>query len=414
MPSYLLKKFMTILSKIKKKPVSDAPGSVPTDTNDKERWSRPEQGEDREGVWINGHGRVFVSNKEIAKGSNGTIVFEGLYEGRRVAVKRVLQSYYFTADKEIDLLTHSDRNSNIVRLYSVVRDQHFIYLLLERCFCNLAELIQKHSQLTDYDAAVFTNRRPNQQKFELWRNGSPSTVLENLMSSGWQAPEQLLHGRQTKAIDIFSLGCVLYFCMTKGRHPFGKPLERDLNISHGKFDLCLVDHIPEAVDLLSRMLAHDLTMRPTAQEVLLHPLLWTGEWRLKFLQETSDRIVSAHKKSNLVVAIEGIHLSAPHKRWDKNMDDAFVSNLKSGPRRYNFRRICDLIRVIRNFSTHYNQLPKHIQELLGPIPSGFYSYFASRFPNLLLEVYKIVYQYCREEVWYKNFVESMKKTNDRS
>ncbi|ERM96473.1 hypothetical protein AMTR_s00001p00257570 [Amborella trichopoda] len=233
-------------------------------------------------------------------------------------------------------------------------------------------------------------------------------------SSGWQAPEQLLHGRQTKAIDIFSLGCVLYFCMTKGRHPFGKPLERDLNISHGKFDLCLVDHIPEAVDLLSRMLAHDLTMRPTAQEVLLHPLLWTGEWRLKFLQETSDRIVSAHKKSNLVVAIEGIHLSAPHKRWDKNMDDAFVSNLKSGPRRYNFRRICDLIRVIRNFSTHYNQLPKHIQELLGPIPSGFYSYFASRFPNLLLEVYKIVYQYCREEVWYKNFVESMKKTNDRS
>ncbi|ERM96472.1 hypothetical protein AMTR_s00001p00257310 [Amborella trichopoda] len=185
MPSYLLKKFMTILSKIKKKPVSDAPGSVPTDTNDKERWSRPEQGEDREGVWINGHGRVFVSNKEIAKGSNGTIVFEGLYEGRRVAVKRVLQSYYFTADKEIDLLTHSDRNSNIVRLYSVVRDQHFIYLLLERCFCNLAELIQKHSQLTDYDAAVFTNRRPNQQKFELWRNGSPSTVLENLMRSNF-------------------------------------------------------------------------------------------------------------------------------------------------------------------------------------------------------------------------------------
>ncbi|KAK4858391.1 hypothetical protein QYF36_023159 [Acer negundo] len=35
-------------------------------------------------------------------------------------------------------------------------------------------------------------------------------------SSGWQAPEQLLHGCQTRAVDLFSLGCVMYFCITGG------------------------------------------------------------------------------------------------------------------------------------------------------------------------------------------------------
>lgn len=82
--------------------------------------------------------------------------------------------------------------------------------------------------------------------------------LENLTagcgSSGWQAPEQLLHGRQTRAIDLFSLGCVLFFCLTGGRHPFGDRFERDVNIVRNQMDLFLVEGIPEAVDLISRLL----------------------------------------------------------------------------------------------------------------------------------------------------------------
>ena len=73
-------------------------------------------------------------------------------------------------------------------------------------------------------------------------------------SSGWQAPEQLLHGRQTRAVDMFSLGCVLFYCITGGRHPFGDRLERDINIVKNNADLFLVEYIPEAVDLFSRLL----------------------------------------------------------------------------------------------------------------------------------------------------------------
>lgn len=73
-------------------------------------------------------------------------------------------------------------------------------------------------------------------------------------SSGWQAPEQLLHERQTRAVDLFSLGCVLFFCITGGRHPFGDSLERDVNIVNNKMNLLLVDNIPEVVDLICRLL----------------------------------------------------------------------------------------------------------------------------------------------------------------
>lgn len=73
-------------------------------------------------------------------------------------------------------------------------------------------------------------------------------------SSGWQAPEQLVRGRQTRAVDIFSLGCVLFFCVTGGKHPFGERIERDINILKNKMDLFLVEFIPEAKDLISCLL----------------------------------------------------------------------------------------------------------------------------------------------------------------
>lgn len=60
---------------------------------------------------------------------------------------------------------------------------------------------------------------------------------------------------------MFSLGCVLFFCITGGKHPFGDRLERDINIVKNQMDIFLVEHIPEAVDLISRLLNPDPELR---------------------------------------------------------------------------------------------------------------------------------------------------------
>ena len=52
-------------------------------------------------------------------------------------------------------------------------------------------------------------------------------------SAGWRAPEQLRGGRQTVAVDLFALGCLLFYVATGGRHPFGESSDfgdRDANI----------------------------------------------------------------------------------------------------------------------------------------------------------------------------------------
>ncbi|GMI86300.1 ARABIDOPSIS THALIANA INOSITOL REQUIRING 1-2, INOSITOL REQUIRING 1-2 [Hibiscus trionum] len=425
-------------------------------------------------------GKLIVSSTEIAKGSNGTIVLEGFYEGRAVAVKRLVQAHHDVAFKEIQNLIASDQHPNIVRWYGVEYDQDFVYLALERCTCSVDDLIQIYAD---------TSRNPDlskdpatramiehtihldlvkgvMQDLNMWKaNGHPSHLFLKLMrdmvsglahlhdlgiihrdikpqnvliikektvcaklsdmgiskllledrsslghhatgcgSSGWQAPEQLLHGRQTRAVDLFSLGCVLFFCITRGRHPFGNHLERDINVVNNQVNLFLVEHIPEAVDLISRLLNPEPEMRPNALEVLRHPLFWSCEMKLSFLQDTSDRVELEDRMadSDILRALESIAPMALGGKWNEKLDTAFIANI-GYYRRYKFDSVRDLLRVMRNKSHHYRELPKEIQELVGPVPEGFYGYFDCRFPRLFIEVYRVVSRHCREEECFRKY-----------
>lgn len=54
--------------------------------------------------------------------------------------------------------------------------------------------------------------------------------------------------------------------MTGGKHPFGDRLERDINIVKNQMDIFLVEHIPEAVDLISQLLNADPELRYQAKK----------------------------------------------------------------------------------------------------------------------------------------------------
>ncbi|KAI3465466.1 hypothetical protein Pfo_022129 [Paulownia fortunei] len=426
-------------------------------------------------------GKLIVTNKEIAKGSNGTIVLEGNYDGRSVAIKRLVRTHHNVAMKEIQNLIASDQHPNIVRWYGVEYDQDFVYLCLERCTCSLHELIlfctspnqvttlhQGHESpcLSHCNMQLLRTLGSNKELKLCKVNGYPSAWLLKLMrdivcglahlhelgiihrdlkpqnvlvikdrsisakisdmgisklldgdmssltkhatgygSSGWQAPEQLRHERQTRAVDLFSLGCILFFCMTGGKHPFGESLERDINIVNDRKDLFLIDNTPEATDLISRLLDPNPDLRPKAIEVMHHPLFWNSEMRLSFLRDASDRVELEDREdgSQLLEALESIGRVALGGKWDEKMENAFINDI-GRYRRYKFDSVRDLLRVIRNKLNHYRELSKEIQAILGPVPEGFDSYFSTRFPKLLIEVYQIFFRHCaEEEIFHKYF-----------
>jgi serine/threonine-protein kinase/endoribonuclease IRE1 len=119
-------------------------------------------------------------------------------------------------------------------------------------------------------------------------------------SSGWQAPEQLKarnggSARMSKAVDVFSLGCIMFYCLSGGKHPFGENYERDTNIMRGLCNLAPLQKWPEAVNMLSAMLMKPHVKRPSMAGVLHHPFWWSDEQRLQFLVDVSDRWVQGRE-----------------------------------------------------------------------------------------------------------------------
>ncbi|XP_022858429.1 serine/threonine-protein kinase/endoribonuclease IRE1a-like [Olea europaea var. sylvestris] len=147
-------------------------------------------------------------------------------------------------------------------------------------------------------------------------------------------------------------------------------------------------------------------MRPKASEVLYHPLFWSAELRLSFLRDTSDRIELEDRETDspLLKALESTASLALGAKWDEKMEPAFLNNI-GRYRRYKYDSVRHLLRVMRNKLNHYRELPTEIQELIGSVPEGFDSYFKTRYPKLLIEVYKVMYAYCREEEWFLKYFE---------
>ncbi|CAM6097981.1 unnamed protein product [Calypogeia fissa] len=226
----------------------------------------------------------------------------------------------------------------------------------------------------------------------------------SLGSRGWQAPEQLLKGRGSRAVDIFSLGCVLYHCITGGKHPFGSHLERDGNIACGKMDLFHVVDFPEATDLIESLLDPDPAKRPSAQDILLHPFFWDAEKRMCFLKDASDRVELDIKDPNSVLYadLESLETFVLCGGWDAKLDFPLLQNIR-GYRRYNFKSVRDLLRVIRNKANHYRELPEQLQTTLGCVPDGIDDYFSSRFPRLLIEVYHVIGYHCRGDISFEKY-----------
>lgn len=266
-------------------------------------------------------------------------------------------------------------------------------------------------------------------------------------TTGWRAPELLVHSRAalaapnststasrstihssegvvdrpsgrraTKAIDIFSLGCVFYYVMTQGHHPFdvgGTSLGRDLNIKENNFStdaLRLHDYQFDADDLVMQMLKNNPRDRPDTSDVLRHPYFWDVADKLEFLCDVSDCYEREKNSINNIFDEKAIRTSAemasfaelaaleslapnvigPTNDFLRAIPRSFVNEM-GRQRKYAGSKMIDLLRVIRNKKNHFHDLPDDVKEqMLGGGAKGYYGFWAKRFPSLLINCHALI------------------------
>ncbi|CAN8075156.1 unnamed protein product [Agarophyton chilense] len=414
-------------------------------------------------------GSLMVSSKVLGYGSHGTIVYEGKMKpgDRKVAVKRLLRQFFESARKEISLLVELDEASpHVVRYFAMEEDSDFIYLALELCDGTLAERVtnalppvppptysggpppsytskslrQLLQGLADLHGVGVVHRDVKPQNVLITRcvagvgdikladvglalrlaaNRSSYTAVTNAAggvgTTGWRAPEVLDGGRQTKAVDIFAAGCVVSFVLTGGEHPFGNPVfGRDGNIAAGKPCLEALEalRLPEATDIVKRMIDPIASNRPSAAEALSHPFFWTDATKLSFLVDISDRLYDLrHNPVRYTENLDRYPYAMEHcSDWRVYMDMDLLMDLG---RQYETTTSA-LLRIIRNKRNHYSELSSTIRNKLGRLPEdsnlsshsldkarngkweeesdsndrNFLTYFTSRVPHLLLCIYR--------------------------
>ena len=259
--------------------------------------------------------------------------------------------------------------------------------------------------------------------------------------------------RATKAIDIFSLGCVFFYIMTQGRHPFdvgGESLGRDLNIKENRSDLGvlrLYDYSFEADDLIMQMINHQPSNRPDTSTILLHPYFWDVEVKLDFLCELSDRFeheklhpttttttssssllsspssissspsspppapapgvasttsTSGVVSSPLLTALESQspNVIGPTNDFLKALPRNFLTEMGK-QRKYTGSRMLDLLRVIRNKKNHFHDLPENVRRDLmdGGTSEGYFRFWSQRFPSLLVVCHALVLELGVVQAW---------------
>ena len=455
----------------------------------------------------------------LGSGSGGTFVFEGTFEERDVAVKRMLRQQYELASQEVSLLEQNDEHQNVIRYFCRREDDNFLYIALELCQASLWDLFRdgrgndsvEDKHLTLRDELLQDPRRVLKQLAEglsylhsfriVHRDIKPQNMLiaypkknnlkafprlvisdfglcktlpENVSTligttgnagtAGWMAPELIsqpkdagsngsqpsgpqsepasnrsdatvngnANGKVKRAIDIFSLGCVFFYVLTNGQHPFddeeGWMALRERNIKTGRAKNMKALELlgADTVDLVQWMLQHDPEDRPTAAQVLAHPFFWDAEDRLEFLSAASDRF-DQEPRDGTSPSLKELELSAgdvipkvlpgashsqsathshlrlnstnemattmslpiPEPNFLSALDRRFVDTL-GRQRKYDPGKLTDLLRALRNKHHHWDDMPDDVKSRVGEVPEGYLHFWESRFPGLVVKVWRTV------------------------
>ena len=391
----------------------------------------------------------------IGSGSFG-LIFAGINkkDGREVAIKRVEKLRMQRPDdkREIKNLTALADCEQVVRYLSFFEDEHFSYIVLELMEGNLDEYLNGSTvnvtQATLLCQDVVMGLKFLHEHKILHRDLKPQNILYKVHpklslkiadfglsriidtvattvygtlagTRCWIAPEVLTSktnkvdkDRFEPASDMFSCGLLLHYILSGQKHPFHPTdcakkselqvtNETEVNLMNGVMEGWADSLSPEATHLVKRLLTMNEKDRPSAEEALEHPLFWSNEKKVDFLEAVGNQkefeCPRSKKTSPLTPVETDLENSSvvSYGSWSssryKHMPDIYKEMIKGkGRKSYDTSSAVELVRFIRNVYEHFKEKTfvfgtVTIEQLL------FKDFvFLEYFPDLVMEVYKAV------------------------
>ncbi|CAL8076017.1 unnamed protein product [Orchesella dallaii] len=296
---------------------------------------------------------TYDKNIELGRGSNGTIVFKGVFANRNVAVKQIHSAIVSekNIEEEIENLMCCDPHENVIQYFYSEHAQPYFLIALELCDMSLKDWIKSKKPIEMSPVEILRQTTVGLEWLHkqriVHRDLKPANILliakitkvkisdfglsrrileeKSCVSSvttgtdGWVAPEILrsiqdsesLDGWKltfTFASDIFSLGCLYYYVLTNGKHAFGDRIKRNANIVDGNSSIIsnnISSVCVENIKFINLMISNDPSLRPSCTALLACPLFWLSGRRVKFLEdleaqgkEVMEAILASYKASS--------------------------------------------------------------------------------------------------------------------
>ena len=379
---------------------------------------------------------IFVAIKDENVSSSGNI------ECRAYALKRLEKAKINPQEiqREITtLLSISGKCENIIKYHESDEDDFFRFIVLDLMDGDLDEFLENDSvskvprddpiilvqvikQIVNGLAFLHENNLIHRDlkpgnilyttdsslhfkiaDFGLTKNTSTSSSMTSTKGSGvagtrcWMAPElvSLKTREHTQKSDIFSLGLVLHYLVTQGKHPFTKRkgerthvIERKIEEMQMHLDTTL--H-PEAISFFQVLLAKDPLRRPPANSLNQHPFLWSEGKKIEFLKAVGDQREAEkpaeYRNSELEQCLQKtpIGIKVGQKSWNEAVEDLFEEMTKAWKQKnYRTDKVIDLIRFIRNAYAHRQERSAECQENLEN------NIFLRKYPSLVLDTFGVV------------------------
>ena len=281
-------------------------------------------------------------NKAIGKGAFGVVykAFE-LCSGRRVAIKQIKidTNNKNLVAKEIEVLKKVE-HPNIVKYFNFLKEDNYIFIIMEFLEGGtLKEYIQENSQNITEDIAreiikqifnalsylhyscdvchrdvkpenIMFSEKNNISSLKLLDFGLSSDSFESklrLQNCGtltYMAPEQISGAIYSKAVDVWSVGIILYMLLNKGKNAFyergdnSKIIIDKINHKEIKFDLENCPISPIARHLIMKLLDKNPSYRYSARLALNHPWI-TGNKNDKIPMTLYDKLLVDENSAKL-------------------------------------------------------------------------------------------------------------------